>query len=573
MKKKILSGSLVAFLICLFSALGIFGLYRLGVFPEKIEPIIYSHTDISDRVYLKNSKLIGDETISVVNNKNEQVSVKIFPQMIEGFDTSTIGKKYLKVNYGGVERHYRYFVVRSGDDDSLNCISKVFNLHTTYYVNEEINLTDVMVEFNEVVNGYLITDKVPVISEMVSGFDSSSVGIKTLTINHKGYKYKVRYYIVEKNEEKITTESFSDDVYYAEATTEETEHFKIEIAAGTFVKGDYKTLIEEVYATMLDVTGLVPNQKIIIKLNNTYFPSCGANVIYINTYQLFLGDTSAFPHELAHALDEIQAAPIPFNNGVFKEGFASYVEYLTIKKIAETNPMLYAYLGKPSSVVEDINFLGERMYFYDFEEDLLEIKRDDIVPNSEYEIGSRFFAYLHNRYFDFCSVLKYGELFTEDVSMFVYNLEKYYKNDNLIEEFYEYEQAFGVSFKGFITAKEYADFVGYYNIDSDYSVITTDNLYFKMDYAEPNWGHVCFNYKDFYLNLETAKNQLRTFGYDFTNFSMKSEKPITIELYAANGDLIQTITTVEKNEVVDLTSVSFIKFVGAGAAMLNFIYS
>ncbi len=572
MKKKILSSFIVIILICLFSGGGIYGLYKLGAFP-KTGPIVYSSTNIDNRVYLKNSGLVGDETISVLNKEHNLVKVRVFSNMITGFDTSTIGKKQLEINYNGTVQYCNYYVVSSSDDTFLNCISKVYNLHQTYYLNEDINLTNVKIEVNEVVDGYLTTELIPVTSEMVKGFDSSCCGTKTLTIKYKNYKYQVKYFVIEKSEEKITAESFIDDIYYENLTAEETEHFKIEIAAGTIVKADYKTLIEEIYAAMLEVTGLQPNKKITIKVNNTYFPSCGSATIYINTYELFLGNTSAFSHELAHALDDIQAAPIYNNNGVVKEGFASFVEYLTAKKLYETNSVAYAYSGNYSGILNDINFLKGRMYFYDFEKDLLDLKRDELVPNSQYEVGSRFFAYLHSRYKDFCGWLKNENLYAEDLSVWADNIKKYYKNENIFDEFYEYEQAFGVDFKYNVTPLENTGFLNYYNNDSDYSRISTYNFYYQLDKPEASWGSIYFNYKNLYFNLESLKKQLTINGYNFTRFSVEVRKPLTMELYSKNNNLIKTVTTVNDNEIVDLTEVSYIKFVGFGVADLEFLHS
>jgi hypothetical protein len=75
------------------------------------------------------------------------------------------------------------------------------------------------------------------------------------------------------------------------------------------------------------------------------------------------------------------------------------------------------------------------MYFYDFEKDLLDLRRDELVPNSQYEVGSRFFAYLHSRYKDFCGWLKNENLYAEDLSVWADNIKKYYKNENIFDEF------------------------------------------------------------------------------------------------------------------------------------------
>ena len=46
-----------------------------------------------------------------------------------------------------------------------------------------------------------------------------------------------------------------------------------------------------------------------------------------------------------------------------------------------------------------------------------------------------------------------------------------------------------------------------------------------------------------------------------------------MELYSKNNNLIKTVTTVNDNEIVDLTEVSYIKFVGFGVADLEFLHS
>ena len=48
-----------------------------------------------------------------------------------------------------------------------------------------------------------------------------------------------------------------------------------------------------------------------------------------------------------------------------------------------------------------MDFIGNQIYLYDFENYLLTIGRDELEPNSQYEIGAKMFAYLDYRYDDF----------------------------------------------------------------------------------------------------------------------------------------------------------------------------
>lgn len=536
--------------------------------PEKEEEpevpsLTYNSTAFDNRVYLKNGKLVGDETTHFGDKE-----VKLTASMISKFDTSTIGKKIAQVTYGKQKKMVSYYVVESEEDKSLNCLSGLNNLFTTYYVNEELNLSDTTIDFYEVVDNYMTKETIPVSLDMISGFDNASVGIKTLQINHKDNSYKFTYYVKNRQTDKITANSFTKGNYYGADFSEETEHFKINIHEGSYLSAEYKTVIEKMYKIQEEITGLEFADKITIEVYKEYHPSCGGLTIYINASSLFAAPSNAFQHELAHALNHSQVmGQLPTRT--LTEGFATYIEYLTSKKIREKYPELISYTTTHYGVISNNKFLSNDMYLYDFEDRILNLKQDELAPNSPYEAGGRFFAYLDHRYGDFCGWLKNESFAGVGLSEWKELLKDYYDNENLFNEFYSYEQSLLDKSNLYCGADNFSSYGSVY-APKDFSFANQFNFYFNFSNKKDYQGKQAFIYKDLYINIESAKDQLTKSGIAYSDIKMRTQKNITIELYNALGELIDRKTNTSTEFSVN--GVSFVKLVGSGVETIDITY-
>ena len=123
-------------------------------------------------------------------NDNSSENITLTSDMVSGFDTSTVGKKTLTITYEDKSITYEIEVVRS-----LIRI-EVMELNKTYYVNDKFT------------NGLLTlvyddgsSENITLTSDMNTGFGTTTVGKKTLTIT---YEDKTITYEIEVVNDKIT---------------------------------------------------------------------------------------------------------------------------------------------------------------------------------------------------------------------------------------------------------------------------------------------------------------------------------------------------------------------------------
>ena len=186
--------------------------------------------------------------------------------------------------------------------------------------------------------------------------------------------------------QRYTMPDYKGKALLTDIGTEELGH--IEMICAMIYQLTKNATIEEIYDIQQQCSGLTFEPKITIELNNTNYPSCAGRTIYMNSYALFMTQSTAFPHELAHALDHSQVGGLSYN-GTLTEGFAQYMEYLTAKTISQTNPELQTYIGRGENVVYNIPVLKSTMHFYSFEDDLLNLSRDQYGANSPFGRAKR----------------------------------------------------------------------------------------------------------------------------------------------------------------------------------------
>lgn len=113
--------------------------------------------------------------LTVTYDNGETMTVDITPEMLSGFDTSSPGTKQVTVTYEGQSVQMTINVLSPATDDQL----KIGAMPSVFYINEELSLGGAYVIYNG-------TERIELTPEMISGFDTSSAGVKTLKITVNG---------------------------------------------------------------------------------------------------------------------------------------------------------------------------------------------------------------------------------------------------------------------------------------------------------------------------------------------------------------------------------------------------
>ena len=133
----------------------------------------------------KTSYYVGEElnldglTVEATYSDGSTFVVTVTSDMVSGFDSSVAGTQTLTVTYEDCTATFNVEVVENSvsNINILNYPSK-----TSYYVGEELDVSGLEIE---AVYSDGSTSVVTVTSDMVSGFDSSVVGTKTLTVTYE----------------------------------------------------------------------------------------------------------------------------------------------------------------------------------------------------------------------------------------------------------------------------------------------------------------------------------------------------------------------------------------------------
>ena len=115
--------------------------------------------------------------MTVTYSDGSTQTVDVTADMLTGFDTSSAGAKQITVNYSGLTATVGISVVAPVAAEKLSLDS----WKALYFVGDEINLSNAAL----VIDG---SDKAAVTADMVSGFDTSSAGLKTVRITYN-YSY------------------------------------------------------------------------------------------------------------------------------------------------------------------------------------------------------------------------------------------------------------------------------------------------------------------------------------------------------------------------------------------------
>ena len=118
--------------------------------------------------------------LEVTSSSGNKQYVTVTPSMVTGFNPNQLGEQILIITYKGKTVQYKVNV-----KDYVKDIEIVEPTKLVYKLNETIDLSGGTVR--AVMASETATSPVAMTSAMITGFDSTSIGAKTLTVSYQGY--------------------------------------------------------------------------------------------------------------------------------------------------------------------------------------------------------------------------------------------------------------------------------------------------------------------------------------------------------------------------------------------------
>lgn len=177
--------------------------YKINVKADNVKEIKVK--ELKATYYLNDSFKEG--ILTVIYDSNKSLDITLTKEMVEGFDTSKTGNKTLIITYG---KSINYDI--TVNEDKLLSI-KVKELVNEYLINDSFKEGFLTLNYE---SGK--TKDIVLTEEMIEGFDTSSVGEKTLTISYQNLEVQyiinvIDDYVVEIEIGKVNFEYYVGDTY------------------------------------------------------------------------------------------------------------------------------------------------------------------------------------------------------------------------------------------------------------------------------------------------------------------------------------------------------------------------
>lgn len=317
--------------------------------------------------------------------------------------------------------------------------------------------------------------------------------------------------------------------------------------------GDGKTHVQ-VLRSMLD--NLPGNQQ--AEVYNAW-ASCYGHA-EVGPGDLFIvNDNYAIIHELGHVLMFRQTEWGYCRT--LNEGFAEYTTYLALKELQKSDPAACFYMSHPDRCIQNM-FISDYNKLY---EHPIEYWFDNFFPteyagNDNYAIGFRLMWYLDEVYGDYTKwVKKFEEMYPFDAEFQSSNDSEVNKQievlkaaygDDVLDNFYPWLK------------QNQSKFRENWNQEViDLTTVKAINWYPTFNAIESVMRIQRIKYKDLYINIDCARDYLEDYKkLDASNLTLNNSGRLKIELYKADGTLIQTTN----QSSISLKNVSYIKLVGSG---------
>lgn len=264
-------------------------------------------------------------------------------------------------------------------------------------------------------------------------------------------------------------------------------------------------------------------------------------------------------HELGHVL-MFRQTEWGYSR-VLNEGFAEYTTYLALKELQKSDPAACFYMSHPDRCTQNMFITNyEKLYEHPIEYWFDNEISSEYAGNVNYTIGYRFMWYLDEVYGDYTKwVKKFEEMYPFDAEFQSSNDSEVNKQievlkaaygDDVLDKFYPWLK------------KNQARFEPNWNQEViDLTTVKAINWYPSFDAIESVMRIQRVKYKDLYINIDCARDYLEDYKkLDASNLTLKNPGYLKIELYKADGTLINTVN----QNSISLKNVSYIKLVGSG---------
>ena len=200
-----------------------------------------ANSSFPQTVYLNKSPRLGKIAVYFIGGRTDYVDIT--PNMINGFDNKSLGLKEAIITYEGFEIVVSYEVV---EDSIWYIFADIPSIH----INDEFPDASLYVTYH---SGE--TETVALTSDMVTGFDTTTLGYKTITITYKDYQFNTTYKVnnildrielVENNHTYVVGDKLKDIflmIYYTDNTSEKVLLSKYDIKFSSDIVGSFETNI------------------------------------------------------------------------------------------------------------------------------------------------------------------------------------------------------------------------------------------------------------------------------------------------------------------------------------------
>ena len=219
----------------------------------KTFPVIVEENVISIKIvdYPKQNYEYGEKldttggTIEITRANGDKEIIPITKEMVTGFNPNQVGTQKLTVTYGGQEDFYDIEVT-----DDIAGIKITPPKKLVYNIGEKIDLTGGKV--TEITSSGNTKTPVDMTLDMITGFNTSSEGAKTITVTYKGYKATFNIIVVDPlSDIKIVTLPNKLTYKYGE---------KLDVTGGTIQTTTLSGEKQTVEMTPDMITGYNPNK-------------------------------------------------------------------------------------------------------------------------------------------------------------------------------------------------------------------------------------------------------------------------------------------------------------------------
>ena len=184
-------------------------------------------------------------TIEITRANGDKEIIPITKEMVTGFNPNQVGTQKLTVTYGGQEDFYDIEVT-----DDIAGIKITPPKKLVYNIGEKIDLTGGKV--TEITSSGNTKTPVDMTLDMITGFNTSSEGAKTITVTYKGYKATFNIIVVDPlSDIKIVTLPNKLTYKYGE---------KLDVTGGTIQTTTLSGEKQTVEMTPDMITGYNPNK-------------------------------------------------------------------------------------------------------------------------------------------------------------------------------------------------------------------------------------------------------------------------------------------------------------------------